>query len=202
MALITPAQVREHLPQATGTGDDTILATLVDRVDGLMAIFCGWPANDLSTYTLQSSTYTLYPMPDSDRVRALDHGLRWVGTITSAHVDEAWDYAAASAVASGDMVIDNREGVLWLRPDSGSAWSTSDRANKVVLTCGFSTAPEWLVVVAASAVRHLLMKRRMGEVQSQSGSGGTVTPQDQDDLLPKAVRASLSPLIHWRSRLG
>ena len=210
MALITAAQVREHVPQISGSADDTTLNTMVTRADALLAVFCGWPRTSTGIHTLEVATYVLYPFPESDRPRALSHGLRWVGSITSAYVDENEEYGASTAVASGDMRIDNDEGVVWLKTTASSAWSSNKtgQPNKLTIVNGIgtgglvTTAPEWLVALVAHEVRHLLMKRRLGEVRDQSSGSGNVTPQDVDALIPKAVQLLCGPLINWRSRLG
>jgi hypothetical protein len=192
MPLITGAQVRQHTPQIAGTAEDSNFETVVNRADALMAAYCRWPRTSTGVYTMQSTTYVLYPRPWHEDPRALGYELRWVTAVASAYIDEDWAYGAATQVTAADLLIDNDEGVLWLVPlaTSFSAWSQKRRANKVTLTAGFVTTPEDLIVAAAFAVRHLLGRGRTGgNVASRAGE--SVTPADADMLLPKATKEAL-----------
>jgi hypothetical protein len=192
MPLITGAQVRQHTPQISGTLEDSNFETVVNRADALMAAYCRWPKTNAGIYTMVSSTYVLYPRPWHEDPRALGYDLRWVATITSAYIDALWEYGADTQVTASDLVVDNDEGVLWLKPNatSFSAWSTERRANKVTLTAGFAATPDEIVVACAFAVRHLLGRGRTGgNVASRAGE--SVTPADADTLLPKATKEAL-----------
>lgn len=204
MALITAAQVREHYPQITGTGEDVILDTMIGRVDALMAAYCGFPAYDGGQIrSLEDQTYTLYlDAPRFAEPACLDLGIRPVVSVTSAHVDTAWDYGGDAAVSAGDMVLDGRRGLLWLRPDASSSWAEAPRANKVVIVAGLSTTPPDLVAAAAMAVRHLLTLRHQQGVASFSGGGQSVTRADADVLLPTAVREALASYVLGASLAG
>lgn len=192
MPLITAANVKQHTPQISGTAEDPNFETVVGRADALMAAYCRWPRTSTGIYTMVSATYVLRPKPRHGEPRALDYDLRWVGSITSAYIDELWQFGASTQVTSGDLEIDNDEGCLWLIPTATSfgAWSSVHRANKVTLTAGFATTPENVIVAAAFAVRHLLGRGRHGGNQA-TRAGETITPADADALLPKATKEAL-----------
>ena len=201
MSLITAAQVREHFTALTGTGQDSLLDTMIDRADALMAGWCGWPPS-AGVYTMASASYTLYPAPHTTYPEALWHGLKWVTAVTTAHIDEDWDYGADDLVDAGDLVIDNDLGALWLRPDSSWAWSASPRSNKVVLVNGFATTPDDLVAACAMQTRALLDLARVQGVSQVSAGGQSFTRSDTDAILLRSVKEALQPYINWRSRAG
>ncbi len=201
MSLVTAAQIRDYLPQLSGTSEDTLLEELAAQADRLQAAWCHWPPTipGSGLHGMSSATYTTYPQPLTAKPRALPLGHRFVASITSAHVDAEWTYGADTLVTSGDLVIDNELGLLWLKPTSSWAWSTADRANKVVYVAGFTdgSAPEGVIAATAITVRHMLMKRRSGEVETQSMGGSSITPRDADMLIPKAAQQALAPYKIW-----
>jgi hypothetical protein len=89
MPLVTTDILKEYLPEVTGTGSDTELSDLLDRVEANVARFLGFPAPDSSvTKTLAVATYTMYI--DSywmDNISVLQLPIRPVVTITSVHAD-------------------------------------------------------------------------------------------------------------------
>lgn len=201
LALITAEQFRQHFPNVQGTGEDATFDLMIARADSLMAVYCGFPRPDAGSHTLEDVTYTRYPSPKTTEPRALDLRIRHVVSITSAHIDENWSYGSSTAVATGDRVLDGDLGVLWLTPTAGAEWSTSPRANKVVLVAGFTTTPPDLVAIAATAARHLLDVRRTHNRQQQSQAGMTVTLEEASSLLPKSVRDLLDAgYVDWRTR--
>lgn len=202
MSLITAAQVREHFPSLTGTGVDSQLLSMVDRADALMAAWCGWPTTSTGVFTMVSATYVLYPELHPTSSRALWHGLRWVSSITSAYIDEEWDYGSSTQVPAADMVTDNDLGATWLRPDSTWLWSESPRANKLTVVSGFATTPPDLIAACAQQARHLLdLGRYQGQSQVTAG-GQSYTRSDVEGVILRAVREALYPYVVWGSRAG
>lgn len=201
MALVTAAQIRSYLPQLAGTAEDTLLDELAGQADRLQAGWCCWPETipGSGLVGMSSATYTTYPSPLSDKPSAVRLGHRWVASITSAHVDTEWAYGASTLLTSGDLVVDNERGWLWLKPTSTHAWSTADRANKIIYVAGFTdgSAPEAVIAATAVTVRHLLMKRRVGEVETQSLGGSSMTPLDNNLVIPKAAQQALAPYKLW-----
>jgi hypothetical protein len=202
LAIITPAQFREHYPQLTGTGEDTILATLVTRADALCAQYCGFPRPDAGVHTFEDVTYTLYPPgPDRDEPRRISLRIYPIVSVTSAYVDETEGYAAGTAVASGDMVLDKNKGQIWLTPSASSAWAYGGRSNKITIVAGFTAAPDDLVAIIAAQVRHLLDQRRVQGVTQASAASQYVARPDANLMIPKTVQDMLSAYVIWENRV-
>lgn len=192
MALVTAAQVREHYPSLTGTGEDTLLNTLITRADGLMAAYCGYPACDSGHHTLEDETYTLYLEAAVEDPRVLRLPVRPLQSVTSANVDATWDHAAATAVSAADYLAVAIDGALYAKPTGSlQAWSTELRSNKVVVVAGFATTPPALVAIAAMAVRDLLDAGKVGQQTSGSSSRQSYSRPEAGSLLSLAVRGSL-----------
>lgn len=204
MAVITPAQVREHWAAITGTAEDTLLTSFCDRADALMAAFCGLPMPDTGFQTLAAATYTrYYDAPDVLYPRAIRLGLGAnVASITSAALDSAGDDTYATAVAAGDLVLDKSMGLLFQKRTSVTPWLESDRGNKVVMVAGWSTSPPNLVLAGAALVQHLFARRKGGLTEQLSQSGQTIGQPEAAKLLPISVREALAPFRCGGSRAG
>ena len=196
MSLVTTAQVRQHYPALTG--DEVLLTTMIAQADGLMAGACGFPTADSGVHTLQSTTYTRYPVPLMDP-RVVSLGVPIV-SVTSAHVSVDWTYGSVDAVTLSDLVIDGSS--LILKPNAGKAWSMSSRVNRCVVVGGYATTPPALVAITATAVRHLLHGRHTGPLLSSSAGGQSMSVAAATDLLPPEVVAALAPYTIWGSRVG
>lgn len=170
-----------------------------------MAAWCSHPLTDSNVHTLEAATYTLYlrPRHDQDRVIDIPHPL--ATAITTLHVDEDWDYGASTLIASADYHLDTRARELWRKPTAtGTPWSRSPRANKIVLVAGIvaAAAPPEFVVLAAAATRHLLDLRRTQGTANLTQGGQSVTHTDAAALLPASVKEQLGPWVNWAGRLG
>lgn len=204
MAIITPAQVREHFPSLVGTGEDTLLTTLIGRANALMAAYCSFPFPDAGGRTLEAATYTCYLGRPALDPRVLDLPIAPVISVTSVHIDAGLDFDADSLIDAADYVLVGPVGQIYLPAASSSAWSVEPRANKVVVSAGWATAPADLVALAATAVRHLIDGAHVGaEVLSVSAGGQSQTRQAAASLLPPVVRAGLDAgYTLWRNRVG
>ncbi len=202
MALLTPAQVREHYPSLAGTSDDTLVATLCSRVDGLLAAWCGYPRTDAGTRTLEDATYTEHlgrPALD-DRVLRLT--IAPIVSVTSVHIDAGLEYGAETLVDSSAYQVLESSGELVLPSASTTAWSRVDRANRVVYVAGFVTTPPELVAIAALAVRDLMDRGKTGDQLSGSSSQQSFSRAAATHVLSQAVRAALdSNYTLWGSRV-
>jgi hypothetical protein len=194
--VITPAQLLEHYSKLQDpTGE--LLPRLIGRADMLASAYCGLPRNSSGVRTLASSTYVLYPVPSLGQPRALDLRLfpTPVDSITSVYVDEDWDYGSGDLVASTEYTYADDSGLLWLKPTSGSAWSTSPRANKVTLVAGYDLVGEEpnhsLVAILASIVQALIDRPHLQSQAAATLGGASITTNDLEHLIPAAARAAL-----------
>ena len=141
MPLVTTDILKEYLPEVTGTGSDTELSNLLDRVEATIARWLGFPSPDSSnTPKLDVNTYTLYI--DSywvDNITVLQLPLKPVVTITSVHADIERKYTADTEVNSDEYEIDKQQGLLIIKPDTSTVGFTKGyRANRVIGTFGFT----------------------------------------------------------------
>lgn len=204
MALITAAQVREHYPTLTGTGEDSLLATLIERADALMAAYCGYPLPDSGGHTLEDTTYTVRASVGIDR-RVAWLPVRPVVSITSIYDDPAWSWGSDTLVPSTDYTLDGRTGEVWIHGEAvaWSQWSEARGAVKVVCVAGYATTPPGLVALAAYAVRAMLDRGHAGDVLSAAGGRSSYSQEASAHLLPRAVRAGLDAGYRiWGTRVS
>ena len=202
--LLTAAQVREHYPSLSGTGEDARVEAIIPRVEGLVAAYLGLPAADSGVHTLDDTTYTRHLEADATDARRLRLGVRPVVSITSLHVDPLWVYGSDTAYTSGtDFVLDAAEGALYALP-SGTLgeFSAELRANRAVVVAGFASGPPALLAVLALAVRDVLDRGKTGDQLSASTSRQNFSRGQATHLLSEAVRTSLDPWVDWGARVG
>lgn len=204
MALATASEFRGVYPDLVAVGQDPVIDAAVAWADQLMATWCGLPALDAGAPSLSAGTLTLYPDPSYRHDRALDVGLRVVGSITSVHVDPLWEYGADTLVDSGDYLYDAREGLLHLKPAATGAWSSAHRANKVVLSHGWDdgSVPAAIRGVAIVQARYLLELPKLEGRENATTGFGSLTPAEVEALLAPGVMQALIPYIYWPSRVG
>jgi hypothetical protein len=189
MAIATAANVRDYIRALTGTGEDTLLDSLILRFDRIGSSYCGFPtASNLSTF--ENNTYTHYFDGDgSDRLQ-----LRVVpaNTITSVHVDVDRKYDSDSLVAASDYELFTDEGLLLLKTESDQgSFSTGYRSVKVVYTAGFTTIPDAIVHACGIQVNHWYMNRdTIGK--SNISQGGSTIEVENLSLLAE-VKHALAP---------
>lgn len=196
MALITPAQFREHYPRLEGTGSDATLASFIARADGLMAQYCGYPQLDDGNYTLEDASYTLYPHGPrrGGNPATLCMCVRPIVSITSVHADATRAYGASTELVEGvDFDVHSIAGSIDLLPGGAlDVWPVGRRAVKVVLVAGYATTPEALVAITAQAVRHLWDLRSSSRETSVTYADGGADLSGADWLLPEAVQRALT----------
>lgn len=193
MALITPAQYREHTPALQGTGEDTRLTSVIERVDALMACYCGYPLPDSGGHTLEDVTYTLICDVDTHDPRLLRIPVRPVVSVTSIRVDPTWVYGADTVIVSTDYTLESRSGLVWVHGDAVTlgAWPTERRSVRAIVVAGYATTPPGLVALAAIATRSLLERSDGGDLLSASSARGSWSQAEATSLLPRSVRAGL-----------
>lgn len=207
MAIITAEQVRDHFPQLDGTGEDSVLDTLVGRADGLLAQYFGMPRTDGAVWTLEQATYTRRLQgPDYTAPRRLRLGVKPVISVTSVHQDLDEEFGSSTEVVAADRELDAAEGILYSTPGASfGGWyrgNKGDRPIKVVLEGGWATAPEPLVAIVATQVRHLWELGMTQGVDAATGAGVSETRRGFDALIAPQVRGPAAPFILWGSRVG
>lgn len=205
VAIITTAQVLEHFPGIVGSGEDTLLAKLVDRLDALAAAFCGLPLPDSATArTLAAATYTKeYDGPDPvvpTAIRLYDDFGPNVASITNVWIDADQVYSTAAS-SSGYRLIKPR-GLLVMLPTSLDSWVEAPFGNRVTLVAGYATTPPDLIAACAMGVRHLIQLRRSGNFDQLTQAGQSFTLRDAGVLLPGSVKEALGPYRAGSSRVG
>ena len=144
MALVTAANVKDYIPELSGTGADSVLTTIIGRVETQFARFLGLPRADSGIYTLDSTTYTVYidgPMYGDPDV--LELPVRPVSAVASVHSDVDRAYGSDKLIAASQYELDTIYARVILKPDTATqTFESGFRANKVVCTGGFSAAPD------------------------------------------------------------
>ncbi len=196
MALITAAEAREAIPSLTGTGEDTLLATLITAVGAAFARYLRYPeASAGAEATLESTSYTLYL--DGPGGRDLTVPV-WPLTAVSTIEDDpelTYDGSTYLVPATDYAIADGRRGLVRLDVDSTwGHWSTANEAVKIVCTAGWSTVPAGIKAAAKLAVRHLWDLRARQGRQSVS-QGDTTTAYRREDLVSGAVELLLAPYM-------
>ena len=181
MAMVSAATLKTYLPEVTGTGADTDLTNLLERVECAIARYFGWVKPDGSDDPqLLAATYTFFlngPMFGNPAV--LQIPIRPVNSITSIHSDPNRQYTGDTQLSSDDFVLDSLLGQAILDPVSANdSFDYAFRAIKVVCNCGFSTLPadlEHAVCVWASQLHR------------------NKATQGKDSITQRAATVSISP---------
>ena len=189
MALTTAATVRNYIRALTGTGEDTLLDTLIARFDDVASAYCGFPVNSNQS-TFENNTYTHYF--DGDGTDVLYLRVVPVNTITSVHVDVNRAYGSSTLVDSSDYAIDTALGLLLLNTDSTQgAFNRGYRSVKVVYTAGYTTIPDGIVHACGIQVNHWYMNRDTIDKTSINQNQSSIAVRSLE-LLP-SVRQALGP---------
>jgi len=193
MPAVTAAQVRAVI-RGPVSADDTLIDTLVGRVDSALAAYMNFPVPDSGTRTLGAATYTLYPGPraiDRDQPAILALAVSPVISVTSVHIDPDRVYGSADEVTSGYRDLDAAAGLIILRDDSPLAWARSLRANRVIVSAGWATLPGELAHAVILQVAHL-MAHSTAAGRTSTDDGQTRVDLLSLDLLPE-VKALARP---------
>lgn len=176
MSVATPSQLRELLPYLSGTGEDALLTTFIDRADAAIARRLGFPETGAGGLTLASASYTAYPdaenggRVDSETLRLTP----WpVSAITSIHDDQRGGnvaYDSGSLVSSADYELDGPAGRVYLLPvRTFGSFSSHRRRCRVVFTAGWSTLPADLMQAVLMMAKHLYERRPSQGIVSAEG---------------------------------
>ena len=214
MALITAPQAREKIPSLSGTGEDTLLDTMIAAAGVAFARYCGYPAASVGgNPSMEAATYTRYmdgPRPSATtpegralEARCLTLEVWPVNSITSIEDDPTWDFDGASyLVASTDYTLrDGNRGLVVLKSTAAHGqWSSIDGAIKVVYSGGFSAGPATLKELCKHAVRHAYDLRATQGKTNLSQGGVSIGLRDED-YLPALVKQGLDNFRLPRSLL-
>ena len=193
MPLVTTDILKEYLPEVTGTGSDTELSNLLDRVEAAIARWLGFPSPDSSnTPTLAVTTYTLYI--DSywiDNINVLQLPLRPIVTITSVHADPERKYTADTEVNSDEFEIDKQQGLLIIKPDTSTVGFTkSYRGNRVIGTFGFTLYHKDVVHAVCVYASQLHRAKTSQGKKSQTVRGATTS------YLPNTIPPEVKEILY------
>lgn len=194
MGIITPGDVRDHHAALTSTAKDDLLERLIDRVDELMALWCGFPRTTDGRRTLGEATYLLRPPgPLADR-RGIFLGVKPCIEIESAYVSGDWSFGSSDLLASTEYDLDTDTGILWLLPAATHEWLDDPRANKITVTAGHAVTPHGLIAITASAVAGVLRASTTDpNLLSASAGGQSVSMAAAKSLLSEQTRNDLGP---------
>ena len=194
MPLVTVDILKEYLPEVTGTGSDTELSNLLDRVESTIARWLGFPSPDASnTPTIAVSTYTVYI--DSywiDDISVLPLPLNPVVSITSVFADPDRAYTADTEVNTGEYEIDKQQALLIIKPNTSTVGFTKAyRGNKVVGTFGFTLFHK--DIVHAVCVYASQLQRAKSSQGKKSQTVRNTTTSYMPNTIPDEVKEILYP---------
>ena len=144
MAMVSAATLKTYLPEVTGSGADTDLDNLLERVECAIARYFGWVKPDASTDPqLLAATYTFYLNgPTFGNHAVLQLPIRPTNSITSIHSDVNRQYTADTQLSSDDYDLDGLLGQAILDPvNATDGFDRGFRAIKVIANCGYTTLP-------------------------------------------------------------
>lgn len=194
MAMVTAATLKTYLPEVTGSGADTDLDNLLERVECAIARYFGWVKPDASTDPqLLAATYTFYlngPLFGNRAVLQLP--IRPTNSITSIHSDVNRQYTADTQLDSGDFDLDGLLGQAILDPVNASdGFDHGFRAIKVVANCGYTALPadlEHAICVWASQLQRNKASQGKDSI-TQRGATVSISPKS----MPPEVKEMLAP---------
>lgn len=192
--MVTAATLKTYLPEVTGSGADTDLDNLLERVECAIARYFGWVKPDASTDPqLLAATYTFYlngPLFGNRAVLQLP--IRPTNSITSIHSDVNRQYTADTQLDSGDFDLDGLLGQAILDPVNASdGFDHGFRAIKVVANCGYTALPadlEHAICVWASQLQRNKASQGKDSI-TQRGATVSISPKS----MPPEVKEMLAP---------
>tara|TARA_R100000951_G_scaffold54731_2_gene46002 strand:+ start:30 stop:644 length:615 start_codon:yes stop_codon:yes gene_type:complete len=201
MDATTIARVKALLDISSST-HDTVLTTMVSAVSKRFESFLDRPL----LAEARTETYSIRPRQNKLFLRAYP-----VSAVTSVKIATDWDYAAATAVSSGDYHVTSDTGCVHFQffPVTsylGSNYEAAPDAIQVIYTAGFDTTTNNLItnypdIAMAADLQVVAMWRRRDTPQGNSISvgGGSISYEKPFDLIPDVVHA-LAP--HRRLRFA
>lgn len=196
MALATAAQIRAAT--RINAANDSLLDTLVTRVDAAFARYCGHPKPDAGGYTMEAATYTTFPgrydlgIGKDARIAVIPAPP--ILSVTSVHIDPDQNYTASTLLAASEYVADGR--TVELLNDATYSWSHHPRANRVKVSAGHTIADhEVLTQAAIIQVAHWLSNT------ASAGSSNISTAGQSRPVAPLGLLPEVKELL-WDYRIG
>ena len=195
MALVSVATLKEYLPELTGSGADTELSNLINRVESIIGRFLGFPPPDNAlSVTLGSAIYTVYvDSPSYTNKNLLLLPIKPIISITSVFADATRVYGADTEITSAEYDIDKKAGRLILKENVASiGFSRGFQANKVYGTFGFTSADTDLIHAVCVYCAHLHRAKSSQGKKSQGIRDASTTYAE--NTMPAEVKQVLYPL--------
>lgn len=197
MSLVSLSTFKEYLPEIQGTGSDTELQNLLERVESACAAYLGFPRFESSGVqspgpVLEDRTYTFYidePLHGFPFILPLP--LRPLISVTSFHSDVQRVYGSDTEIAASEFDIDTNLGRIIIKDASSATIETGYRANKVVCTAGFTSAPQDLEH-AVCVFGSMLQRSKMTQGKD-STTQRDVTIKISPRTMPQEVKDILYP---------
>lgn len=191
MALATAAQVRALAPSLTAS-DDALIDVVLARIDAAFARYCGHPVPDSGPQTMEAATYTTFPgrydlgLEDDKSIAVIPTPA--ILSVTSVHIDPEQDYGADTLLAASEYVADGRRIELTL--DATFSWSQLPRANRVVVSAGYTIANH-PVLTEAAIVQAI---HQVGNTSS-AGSDSTSTRGGSRSVAPLSLLPEVREML-------
>ena len=148
MSLVSLSTFKEYLPEIQGTGSDTELQNILERVESACAAYLGFPrptagAAGSVASSLEDRSYTFHiDEPLHGLPYVLPIPIRPLISVTSFHSDVQRVYGSDTEIAASEFDVDTTLGRIILKDESSASIQRGFRANKVVCTAGFPSAPQ------------------------------------------------------------
>jgi len=201
MSVVSLSTVKEYLPELSGTGADTALTNLIDRVESAVARYLGYPAFDGSLNPqLDQATYTVYvDGPTTYDFFTLQLPVAPIVSITSIHTDSNRQYTSGTLIDSSHYTFNAQHGRIYLDPNTTNRnFVTGYRANKVVCTVGYTslTAPDDLEHAVCIWVSQLHRNKANQGKESITQTNATVR------ISPKTMPAEVKEYLSYLKNVG
>ena len=175
MAIVSQSTLREYLPETQGTGADSALTSLIERVESQVARFLGFGFQETSP-TLDSSSVTVYvDAPMSTNSMVLQIPIKPLVSVASVHTDPDLVFGSDTLLDPSEYEIDLSNSRIILNKNVATrGFYSSFRSNKIVCTVGFdpsSPPPDLVHAICILASQAQRSKSTSGKMQiNQRGS--------------------------------
>lgn len=197
MSVVSLSTLKEYLPELQGSGSDTELQNLLDRVESVIAQFLGYPSsydtgtNTFSAPKLEDTSYTLFiDGPIYDLRFVLPLPIKPVNSVTNWYSDVDRLYGSDSEIQSSEYDLDNENSRLIIKSTSSKAIETGFKANKVVCNAGFTSAPADLEHAICVYCVHLQ------RAKNSQGKDNTTQRESTIKLSPRTMPPEVKEVLY------